>query len=46
MAVRLAASSFLRILRSLCVGSPLMRVRVAWGISAQMESAETVSDMV
>ncbi len=46
MAMRLAASSFSRILRSLCVGSPLMRVTVAWGIWARMESAETVSDMV
>ncbi len=46
MAIRLAASFFSRILRSLCVGSLLMRVRVAWGIWAQMESAETVSDTV
>ncbi len=46
MAMRLAASSFSRILRSLCVGSSLMRVRVAWGIWARMESAENMSDMV
>jgi hypothetical protein len=44
--MRLAASSFSRILRSLCVGSPLMHVRVAWGIWAQMELAKTVFDMV
>ncbi len=36
---------FSRILKSLCAGSPLMHVRLAWGIWAQMESAETVSDM-
>ncbi len=35
-----------RILRSLCVGSLLMHVRVAWGIWAQMESAETVTNLV
>ncbi len=46
MAMRLAVSSFSRILRSLCVGSLLMRMRVALGIWARKESVETVSNMV
>ncbi len=43
MAMRLAASLFSRIQSCLQVGSPVMRVRVPWGIWALMNSAETVS---
>jgi hypothetical protein len=45
MAMRLAASSMMMIKKSLWVDSLFTHVRVALGIWAQRESAETVSDM-
>jgi hypothetical protein len=46
MAMRLAASSYSKILSCLQGGLSVMRVRVPYGIWARMDSAETVSDIV